>query len=229
MADITLFAAPGSCSRVTTIVLEEIGVPFTYELVRFMKGFHKSPAYKAVNPKGKVPALVVDGEPLTENVAIISYLAATYPQAGILPAGASPMASARALADLCFCSSTLHPLVTRYFMSVKIGGEDGAAAVKAVAAEAIVENAALIEERLSKGDWWLGAEWSAVDAYLFWVFGRFNGSGYDLSPYPAWQAHAARMEARPAVQRALARDAAAQALLAAERAQMAPAGAPKAA
>ena len=45
MADITLFAAPGSCSRVTTIVLEEIGVPFTYELVRFMKGFHKSAAY----------------------------------------------------------------------------------------------------------------------------------------------------------------------------------------
>ncbi|WP_428149412.1 glutathione S-transferase family protein [Brevundimonas sp.] len=229
MAEITLFAAPGSCSRVATIVLEEIGVPFTYELVRFMKGFHKSPAYKAVNPKGKVPALIVDGEALTENVAILSYLAATYPDGRVLPAASTPMAAARIIADLCFCSATLHPLVTRYCMSVKIGGEEGAAAVKAVGAEAMKENAALIDQRLCEGDWWYGDAWSAMDAYLYWVFGRFNGAGYDLSPYPRWQTHAARMEARPAVQRALAHDEAAQATLSAERMQMGPGGAPKAA
>lgn len=229
MADITLFAAPGSCSRVTTIVLEEIGVPFTYELVRFMKGFHKSPAYKAVNPKGKVPALVIDGEALTENVAILSWLAATYPQAQLLPAASDPLQAARTLADLCYCSSTLHPLVTRYCMPGKIGGEEGAATVKAVGTEAMKENAALIDQRLSGCDWWYGDAWSALDAYLYWVFGRLNGAGYDFAPYPNWQAHAARMQGRPAVQRALARDEAAQAQLATERAQMGPGGAPKAA
>lgn len=102
MSDIILFAAPGSCSRVTTIVLEEIGTPFTYELVRFMKGFHKSPAYKALNPKGKVPALVVDGAALTETVALVSYLDATYPDAGVMPSAATPLAVARNIADLCF-------------------------------------------------------------------------------------------------------------------------------
>ncbi len=112
---------------------------------------------------------------------------------------------------------------------MKIGGDDGAAAVKTVAAEAMKENAALIDQRLSQGAWWYGDQWSALDAYLYWVFGRFNGAGYDLSPYPAWQAHAAAMEARPSVQRALARDEAAQATLSAERMQMGPGGAPKAA
>ncbi len=85
MTDIKLFIAPGSCARVPTILLEEIGLPYTTELVRFMKGEHKSPAYKAYNPKGKVPAILIDGEALTENVAIISLLNERFPDAGLLP------------------------------------------------------------------------------------------------------------------------------------------------
>ncbi len=226
MSDITLFAAPGSCSRVTTIVLEEIGVPFTYELVRFMKGFHKSPAYKAVNPKGKVPALVVDGAALTETVALVSYLDATYPDAGVMPSASTPLAVARNIADLCFCSATLHPLVTRVCMPGKIGGETGGPAVKAVGIQAVAENLALIEAKLAEGPWWYGDAWSAMDAYLFWVFGRLNGAGFDLSPYPLYVDHASRMEDRPAVQRALARDADAQALLTSEHLTMGASRAP---
>ena len=68
----TLFMAPYTCARVTAIALEEAGVEFDAHLIRFMRGEHKSPEFKARNPKGKVPALEIDDEVLTENVAILT-------------------------------------------------------------------------------------------------------------------------------------------------------------
>ena len=86
MKNMMLYAAPGSCARVSCIALEEIGLPFEYRPVLFMKGEHKSPEYKKLNPKGKVPCLVIDGEALTENVAILSHLNQRFPDAHLLPA-----------------------------------------------------------------------------------------------------------------------------------------------
>ena len=64
--EIILFTAPVSCAKVPLILLEEIGSPFETRLVRFMKGEHKSPEFKRYNPKGKVPAIVIDGEALPQ-------------------------------------------------------------------------------------------------------------------------------------------------------------------
>src|SRR6478672_4723401 len=100
----TLWMAPFTCARVTAIALEEAGVEFDTRLVRFMRGEHKSPKFKARNPKGKVPALEIDGEVLTENVAILTYLAERFPQARLLPSTETAAARAHVLADLCFCS-----------------------------------------------------------------------------------------------------------------------------
>src|SRR5690348_7587709 len=75
----TLWMAPYTCARVTAIALEEAGVEFDTRLVRFMRGEHKSAEFKTRNPKGKVPALEIDGNVLTENVAILSYLAERLP------------------------------------------------------------------------------------------------------------------------------------------------------
>ncbi|MBJ7484075.1 glutathione S-transferase family protein [Brevundimonas sp.] len=216
MTEIILFIAPGSCSRVPTILLEEIGLPFQTQVVRFMAGEHKSAAYKAFNPKGKVPALLVDGEALTENVAIASYLNARFPAAALLPATDTAMAAARQVADLCFCSATLHPLVTRIRMPMMFAGDEQAARVKSVGSKAMTEYFDLIEARLDQGPWWYGDQWSAMDAYLYWVFWRVAGAGFDVAPYPRFVAHARANEARPAVQRALAREAEAEALLSAE-------------
>jgi len=71
----TLWMAPYTCARVTAIALEEAGVEFDTRLVRFMRGEHKSPEFRARNPTGKVPALEIDGDVPTENVAILTYLA----------------------------------------------------------------------------------------------------------------------------------------------------------
>ena len=213
MTDTVLYAAPGSCSRVPCIALEEIGLPFEYRPVVFMKGEHKAPDYKRLNPKGKVPCLVIDGEPLTENVAILSYVNKQFPEAGLLPQAANDLEQTRQLADLCFCAATLHPLVTRIRMPQFFAAPDAARSVFEAGCEAMHEYFQLIEQRLAGNSWWYGDIWSVMDGYLNWIFWRVDGANFPTSGYPRFCDHAMRVEQRPAVQRALAREQAAQAEL----------------
>ena len=201
----TLFFAPDSCARVPLIALEEIGSPYKLELVAFMSGQHKSPEYLALNPKAKVPTLVVDGEPLTENVAILSWLAERFPQAGLLPEFHDEFARARLIADLAYCASGLHPIVTRlriphYFCDTA----EGSHRVFEMAEAAMRPNFDLIDRRLADNRWWYGDRWSIVDAYLNWVWFRVTGTQFDGSAYSNMYRHDAQMKERPAVQRALA-------------------------
>ena len=213
MTDIVLYAAPGSCSRVPCIALEEIGLPFEYRPVVFMKGEHKAADYKKLNPKGKVPCLVIDGEPLTENVAILSYLNKRFPEAGLLPPAANELESTRQIADLCFCAATLHPIVTRIRMPQFFAAPDAARSVFDAGCKAMHEYFQLVEERLATGPWWYGDTWSAMDGYLNWVVWRVDGANFPAADYPGFSDHAMRVEQRPAVQRALTREQAAQAEL----------------
>ncbi len=154
MDTLTLYFAPDSCARVTLTALEEVGQPYALEVVTFVKGQHRSAEYLALNPKGKVPTLIVNGQPLTENVAILSWLAERYPDSALLPAADSPFAKARQIADLAFCASGLHPIVTRlripqYFCDTT----DGMARVFDIAAAAMRPNFAMIDQRLAAGPW----------------------------------------------------------------------------
>lgn len=216
MSSIQLYMAPGTCARVPCIALEEAGAEFETTLIRFMRGEHKSPEFKKLNPKGKVPTLVVGGEPLTENVAIITYLNQRYPDANLLPRPKDELDPIRQIADLSFCSATLHPIVTRIRMPHFMAAEDAARSVWEKGCEAMNEYFGLIDNRLADQPWWYGDEWSVVDAYLYWVFWRCEGADFDVAPYPNFKDHATRMEARPATQRALAREAEAQAQLESE-------------
>ena len=216
MNETVLFIAPGTCARVACIALEEVGLPFETRVIRFLKGEHKSPAYKQFNPKGKVPALVMDGETLTENVAILCYLHERFPEARLLPPAGDALARARQVADLAFCATTLHPLVSRIRFPQLVAGPDVAAQIYLAASEAMKEYFQLVEDRLAGSPWWYGDAWSAMDAYLYWVFWRVEGAGFDVGPYPHYSDHARRIEQRPAVQRALAREAEAERQLEAE-------------
>lgn len=204
MSNIVLYMAPGSCARVSIMVLEELGLEFETRLVRFMKGEHKKPDYKLMNPKGKVPALIYNDEALTENVAIITYLNKLHGK--ILPETNDDLTFARQIADLCFCSSTLHPLVTRIRMPSFFAGEDYAKEVQDIAFNTMDEFFQLAENQLADNQWWYGDQWSAMDAYLYWCFWRVQGAGYHVDKFPNFCAHAKRMEQRPAVKRAIARD-----------------------
>lgn len=212
MAQFTLYAAPGACSRVPLISLEEAGVEFDLKLVRFKKGDHKRPDYLAMHPAGKVPLLVTPEGPLTQNVAIARYLGHAFPT--LLPQAATAYADATITADLAFCADTLHPNVTRMRMPMfMVDGSEAQASVKAKAFEAMHPLAKVVDRRLAEGTWWYGDSWSILDAYVYWVWFRITGCGFPVECYQAWAAHAAAMEARPAVQRAVAKDATLQATL----------------
>ena len=209
---LALYFAPGTCSRVPLIALEEIGRPFETQLVTFMKGENRSPDYLALNPAGKVPTLVADGQPLTQNVAILSFLARSFPGAGLLPFTGDAIGDARLASQLSFFSADLHPIVTRvrlpqFFCDVAGGPER----VREIAYAAMSLQLGPLDSRLATQPWLLGAEWSILDAYLYWVWFRITGAGFPEEKFPNVAAHAKRMEERPAVRRALAREAQAEA------------------
>lgn len=204
MPELTLHFAPDTCARVTMIALEEIGCPYEVEVVEFMRGAHRSQNYLALNPKGKVPTLVVDCKPLNENLAILSFLDETYPEAGLLPKAADAFERGQILSDLSFCASGLHPIVTRlriprFFCDV----EPGASRVFEMAEVAMGLNFEIIEERLSRNRWWYGDEWSILDAYINWVWFRVSGTAFDTSSFPNFARHGQEMLERPSVIRAL--------------------------
>jgi len=222
-AGIVLHMAPFTCARVTAIALEEAGQAFDTRPVRFVRSEHKSPEYRKLNPLGKVPALAIDGVVLTETVAILTYLNERFQHARLMPETTDAAGRAAQLADLCFCSSTLHPLVTRIRLPAFFAGPDSAHAVKQAAERSMDEYFQVVEDRLAAGPCWYGAQWSVMDGYLYWIFWRVEGAGYDVTRFPRFLAHARAMEKRPAIQRALAREDAEQARLEAEGSAFTPA------
>ncbi|MEM8936789.1 MAG: glutathione S-transferase N-terminal domain-containing protein [Pseudomonadota bacterium] len=85
MPALKLYHYPRTCSRITVTALIKMGIDFESVIIDIKKGEQQSPAYLAVNPDGKVPALLDDGEVLTQNAAILTYLHRMQPTAGLLP------------------------------------------------------------------------------------------------------------------------------------------------
>jgi glutathione S-transferase len=202
MPDITLHMCPGACSLVPHIALEMAGADFAVNFVDLYQGKQRERDYLALNPRGKVPFLVVDGTPLAENVAILVRLAQLFPAAGILPELATPQGIA-ALSDLCWFSSGVHPLLTRIMVPGRfVNSNDCEAGLRAIATQAANAEFALIDSRLADGRWWLD-EPSAADAYAFFFWARIGDGPFDRTPFKNYANHAQRMLELPAVQRAL--------------------------
>lgn len=207
MHDLKLFVAPGTCARVPTIALEEIGVSFETELVRLSAGQQKSPEFLAINPKGKVPTLLIDGRALTENVAILTWLNQSYSAGQLLPETIDPIEKAAQISDLAFFSATVHPIVTRIAMPMFfLEGGDPFNTIRPKGVEAMIPVMTMINKRLEGGEWWYGEKWSIVDAYLFWAWWRITGVGFAQNNFPRIVEHAKNIVTRPSVQRALERE-----------------------
>lgn len=203
MSAIELLWFPGTCSRVTLIALEEIGEPFKTRVSPVARG--SDPGFLAINPKGKVPALVVDGTVLTETPAIMTYLAATYPAARLLPRG-DLLVEIDALATMSWIAGAIHPSITRARYPQRFCDAAGSAErTRALAADALRSCFEVAEERLADRPWLFG-DWSVVDAYLLWAWFRAIGSGMDGRGLDRCAAHAARCELWPSVARALDRE-----------------------
>lgn len=206
-----LHFAPQTCARVTLTALEEIGLPFETRLIAFMAGEHRKPEFLAINPSGKVPALETKNGVIVQNGAILSYLAQTHADAGLLPLAQDAAGRAAVLAELFRCSSDLHPLVTRFVMAPMISTEAvDAPGIRAKAAEGLTMQLAPLEQRLSHQPWMLGENWSIIDAYLAWIWFRITGAGFATEIFKAIDTHYARASQRTSAKSALVHEARAQ-------------------
>ncbi|MEM9394638.1 MAG: glutathione S-transferase family protein [Pseudomonadota bacterium] len=208
MPELKLFVAPNTCARVPTIALEEAEATFDTSLVRMLAKQQHSPEFLKLNPKGKVPTLLIDGAPLTENVAILSWINLAFPDAELLPKTSSDLERLKQIADLSFFSGTVHPIVTRVAMPLKFIADKQLSfeIVRPVGVEDMHKIMEMIDARLADGPWWYGERWSVLDGYLFWVWGRITGVGFPPDAYPNIRRHHALSQDRPAVQRAMARE-----------------------
>jgi glutathione S-transferase len=203
--NLTLAFAPGACAIVPYILLTEAGAAFKTHNVNLGKGENFSPEYLKINPKGKVPALIVDGTVITENVAIHVWIDRQFPQAHLLPG--DPMAYIQCLSFLGWCGSGIHPKLTQQARPERYCDAPGAIErVKQLGHEGMVEQYELAEEMLAGKTWFFGEQFSCADAYFYWTFRRGAAFGADLSRFKNCQAHRQRMEQRASVKALLAHE-----------------------
>jgi glutathione S-transferase len=171
------------------IALYETGAPFEAHLINLAARDRDPPGFLGLNPEGKVPTLVNGGQALTEVAACLYFLARTYPEARLFPAG-DIAAEAQVVSWMSFIAATIHP-------SRRAGLDHARAAYH------------LADRRLGAQDWAVGGHYTISDIHLFRLFWRFGALlGADRSVFPNLCAHYDRMMQRPAVQKTLAAEAA---------------------
>ena len=186
-----LYYSPGACSLADHIALHEAGLPFEHERVDLKtKTTEHGADFAAINPKGYVPALTLDGgETLSENIAILDWIA--HQASGLKPQG--PMGHTHLLEALAFISTEIH----KSFAPLFHGGGDEE---KAKAKDKIAKRLAYIAGTF-QGDYLFGSELSVADCYLFVMLLWAGNNGIDLpEPLPAFRE---RMMARDAVRKAM--------------------------
>ena len=191
-----LYFSPLACSLASRIVVYEAGADAAFHRVDTKAGRTADGAdYRRINPKGLVPALRTDeGEVLTENAAILQYLADRSPEAGLAPQGFERY---RLQQWLSFIGSELHKYVFTPLLSPKFDE-----AAKAVAREAAAERFAYLDEQLDGREYLLDS-FTVADAYMAAVLNWAQAVKFDLAPYPNVVAYRDRVRSRPAVARAL--------------------------
>jgi len=201
-----LFYAAHTCALASHIALEEAGADYETVRLDFRTDDQRKPEYLAINPKGRVPALVTDRGVLTETPAILVFIAQSFPAAKLAPLD-DPFAFAQVQAFNSYLCSTVHvahahgPRGTRW-------ADDPAALeeLKRKVPQTVGECFALIEREMFQGPWVMGDAYSICDPYLFTLASWMKGDGVDPARFPAIQDHSRRMAERPAVKRALAEE-----------------------
>jgi len=198
-----LYYSPGSCALASHIALEESGIAYTAERVDFKNSQQTTPEYLAINPKGRVPALVTDRGVLTENPAILTFVAQSAPQARLLPE--DPYVFAQAQSFNTYLCSTVHINHAHKMRGYRWAAEENSFAdMKRKVPETMAASFGLIERDMLKGPWVMGDQFTVCDPYLFTLGLWLEGDGVDLATLPKVAAHRKRMLERPAVAKVVA-------------------------
>lgn len=191
---ITLFHCPQTRSSGVLTLLEELGADYELHVMNMKKNEQRGAAYLAINPMGKVPAVMHNGALVTEQVAVYTYLADMYPEADITPAIGDALRGPY-LRWMAFYGSCFEPA----FVDKAMKREPGAASMTPYGSLDDVWNA--VTEQLSKGDYMLSDKFTAVD--VLWGSALNWMTMFGLAPEtPVVRAYIDRVKARPAVARA---------------------------
>lgn len=196
--------ATTTCALASHIGLEETGAPYDAHFVKLHREAERA-EYRRIVPTGKVPALIVDGTVLTENVAILTYLAQAFPESGLLPE--QPLAAARCLSIMSWFSSTVHLDRRQARVPSRFATDETThAALAADGSARFLADLRQLDAMLEGRTWLVGDRFSVTDGYalVFWAWAVADAQ--PVATLPNVSAHAARVMARPAVRRVLERE-----------------------
>jgi len=201
-----LFYSPGSCALASHIALEDAGADYTAQRVDFKANEQRGPDYLAINPKGRVPALVTDRGILTENPAILAFIAQSFPKAKLAPLD-DAFAFAQAQSFNAYLCATLHVAHAHGLRGYRWANEQSSFDdMKRKVPESVGACYEIIEREMLKGPWVMGDAYTICDPYLFTVAEWMESDGIDPKRFPRVLDHRTRMSERPAVKRALAQE-----------------------
>jgi len=199
---LTLYYSPGACSMASHIGIEESGATYTERPILISKGEQKSAEYAKVNPRGKVPALDADGRIITENTAILTYLARLHPDAKLMPA--DPVDEANCIATMAWFSNVVHPSYQRYVRTERFAeGEAAQASVKDMGKKAFWANLEEIDGMLAGKQWIMGDQFTVADGYALVFYGWGLRGELPMAKLANYTAFKDRMLKRPKVMKVL--------------------------
>jgi len=195
-----LFHSPGACSFVSHIALEEAGAD--YEAVRVMlaQGEHLKPEYLAINPHARVPVLATEQGTITENIAVLNYIADRFGAAGSVPRGDAYLAG-KCNELLGWFSSTVHITFALIWRAGRFTDDENVhPLIQEYGRKILLSQFDEIEALVGDG-WLVGDRFSAADNYALIFFRWGRRIGMDMADYPKWAALNQRLLAEPSVQR----------------------------
>lgn len=196
MDEVVFYHWPQSRGRMVHWMLEEAGAPYRIELTNLQKGEHKTPEFLAINPMGKLPAIVHRGTVITETAAIISYLADEFPAAGLAPRIGDPARGAF-LRWIFFGAGCVDGALIDRMLGRPAPEQVGALSYGRF--DVFVET---LDRAVSRTPYLLGEAFTAADLYVGSQIG-FGLMMKVLEPRPSFQAYVDRVTSRPAQRRAV--------------------------
>lgn len=195
----TLCYAKKTCAIGIHVLMEEIGAPYDLRIVDFSKKEQKSPDYLALNPKGKVAALVRDdGSVLTEFAAIAMWLALQNPEKHLMPT--DPEGMVRTLEAMDYVIGTVHMLSWRMYRRPDAYSDipEAVEQLKVRGKDAMMAAFKVVDQQLDGKDWLMGDAFTIADTALYYnEYWAVDVAGWELPPNVA--AHFERMKQRPSV------------------------------
>ncbi len=194
-----LYYTPGTISIAVALTLEEAGLAYDPIKVDFATAEQTKAAYLALNPKGRVPTLISDtGAVLTETGALLDYVAALAPDAGLIPDQAELAAHMRGV--MYYLASTMHVAHAHKMRGSRWADQTSSFEdMTAKVPETMRACAAYVEENALRGDFVAGAGFSIADPYLFIVCTWLEGDAVAVSDFPRICGFMNRMEIRDSV------------------------------